>query len=151
MKEINIDIGVKVGIFLGLLISVVWVYSLVFGKTFFGKDIIPQYATNNRIAVCQIFQDIRDPDYVEYKNLTFFSKDFETRMYIKRSLVIANMDVNDVFMYYVSEASKHCDVFIDYQNKVIKLSKSLSNNQKIEGDIRVSQDVPVLVEITIRR
>lgn len=40
---------------------------------------------------------------------------------------------------------------IDYSNKIISFSKLLEDNHKIEGLVRVVQDNPVLVEITIRR
>ena len=46
---------------------------------------------------------------------------------------------------------KYHEIKIDYSNKIISFSKSLEDNNKIEGLVRVVQDDPVLVEITIRR
>lgn len=72
-------------------------------------------------------------------------------MYIKRKLVINGMLTNDVLIYYAEEISKYHEFKIDYSNKIISFSKSLEDNHKIEGLVRVVQDNPVLVEITIRR
>lgn len=72
-------------------------------------------------------------------------------MYIKRKLVINGMLTNDVLIHYAEEISKYHEFKIDYSNKIISFSKLLEDNHKIEGLVRVVQDNPVLVEITIRR
>ena len=50
-----------------------WGYNLIWGKTFFGKEVLSQYATNQKIALYQTFQDIRDPVGAEHKNVSLFS------------------------------------------------------------------------------
>ena len=147
MKRNNINLGIMLGIFLGLFISMLWAYNLIWGKTFFGVEIFSKYATNQKIAL----QDIRDPENAEYKDISYFSKDLDAHLYIKRKLVINGMLTNDVLIHYAEEISKYHEFKIDYSNKIISFSKLLEANHKIEGLVRVVQDNPVLVEITIRR
>lgn len=147
MKRNNINLGIMLGIFLGLFISMLWAYNLILGKTFFGVEIFSKYATNQKIAL----QDIRDPENAEYKDISYFSKDLDAHLYIKRKLVINGMLTNDVLIHYAEEISKYHEFKIDYSNKIISFSKLLEANHKIEGLVRVVQDNPVLVEITIRR
>lgn len=151
VKRNNINLGIMLGIFLGLFISMLWAYNLIWGKTFFGVEIFSKYATNQKIALYQIFQDIRDPENAEYKDISYFSKDLDAHLYIKRKLVINGMLTNDVLIHYAEEISKYHEFKIDYSNKIISFSKLLEDNHKIEGLVRVVQDNPVLVEITIRR
>ena len=147
VKRNNINLGIMLGIFLGLFISMLWAYNLIWGKTFFGVEIFSKYATNQKIAL----QDIRDPENAEYKDISYFSKDLDAHLYIKRKLVINGMLTNDVLIHYAEEISKYHEFKIDYSNKIISFSKLLEANHKIEGLVRVVQDNPVLVEITIRR
>ena len=44
-----------------------------YSETFFGKEVLSQYATNQKIALYQTFQDIRDPVGAEHKNVSYFS------------------------------------------------------------------------------
>lgn len=144
-------VGIIIGISLGLLVSMYWIYNRIWGITFLGKDILAQHSSEYKISMYQIFQDIRDPYNVEYRNIDYFSKDFENHMYIKRSLVIADMSPQDTLDYYSQETSKYCEIDLDYSHKIIKLSKLLRDNQKIEGYVRIVQDKPVFVEIIVCR
>lgn len=151
MKNNNVNLGITMGILLGLFISMLWGYNLIWGKTFFGKEVLSQYATNQKIALYQTFQDIRDPVGAEHKNVSYFSKDFDAHMYIKRILLITDMCAENVFDYYIKEVSQKHEVDIDYSRRIIKFNKTLDNKHEFEGCIRIVQCTPVLVEITIRR
>lgn len=149
MKKNNVSLGITIGFLLGLFISMFWGYNIIWGKTFFGNEVLSQYATNQKIALYQTFQDIRDPVGAEYKNVSYFSKDFDAHMYIKRNLVIADMCADNVLAYYIKEISKKHEVDIDYSRRIIKFSKPY--DKEFEGYVRIVQGTTVLVEITIRR
>lgn len=151
MKKNNVNLGITIGILLGLLISMFWGYNLIWGKTFFGKEVLSQYATNQKIALYQTFQDIRDPVGAEYKKVSYFSKDYDAHMYIKRILVITDMSAENVLDYYIKEISRKHEADIDYSRRIIKFNKALDNKYDFEGYVRIVQCTPVLVEITIRR
>ena len=146
----KLDIGIKIGIYIGFIFSIALLYNLIWGNTLFGKQIFMPSAPSYQIIVYQKFQDVRDPENSIFEKYNCMTKYGSNYINLNRIVIFPEMSANEVMEYYYEFLKKY-DVFevvvMDNENQIIRFKNQ--SNYDIEGGIKLISENPIKIQINI--